>query len=72
MKGSINGAAHLSSEFDWINDELRFVGGNLVCCACVLNDKSWFDVASVYSPAWPVGKEGLASVDVSPVIPEES
>ena len=67
VKGKIIEEISLSSEYDWVNKEIEFFNGNLVSCAVKLRDHGKFNVISVYSPAWPVDKNRLENIDVSPV-----
>lgn len=65
--GKIIGEIPLSSEFEWVNNELDFFKGNLMSCIIQLPDQEPINVVSVYSPAWPVDKDRLNGIDVSHV-----
>jgi exonuclease III len=67
VRGKILGEVPLSSEHAWVNHELEFFKGNLICCKVQPKDHEPLIAASVYSPAWAVGRERLKEVDVSQV-----
>ncbi|MCD6435575.1 MAG: hypothetical protein J7L15_04240 [Clostridiales bacterium] len=67
VKGKIIQEINLKSEFDWVNKELEFFKGNFIACNIQLANKESFNVVSVYSPAWTVGKNRLKGIDVSKV-----
>jgi exonuclease III len=67
VKGKIIQEINLKSEFDWVNKELEFFKGNFIACNIQLENKENFNVVSVYSPAWTVGKDRLKGIDVSKV-----
>jgi exonuclease III len=67
VKGKIIGELPLSSEYDWVNQELEFFKGNFVSCIVQPQNQEPVRVVSVYSPPWPVDKERLKAIDVSPV-----
>lgn len=64
VKGKIVEQVVLSSEYEWVNNELEFFKGNFVGCVLQPYNHNALKVISVYSPAWPVDKERLAEVDV--------
>ncbi|MSQ14683.1 MAG: hypothetical protein EXR50_02325 [Dehalococcoidia bacterium] len=66
-RGKIINELPLSSEYDWVNRELEFFKGNFISCIVQLQNQEPINVVSVYSPAWPVDKERLKEIDVSPV-----
>jgi len=67
VKGKIIDELPLSSEYDWVNQELEFFKGNFVGCIVQPQNHGPVRVVSVYSPAWPVDKDRLNGIDVSPV-----
>jgi exonuclease III len=67
VRGKILGEVALSSEYAWVNHELEFFQGNLISCRVQPKDHQPLVAVSVYSPAWPVGRERLKEVDVSQV-----
>jgi endonuclease/exonuclease/phosphatase family metal-dependent hydrolase len=67
VKGRIEREVELTSEWDWVNDELARFRGNLVTAEVVLHSGLRLYVCSAYSPAWPVAKERLEGIDVMPV-----
>ena len=66
-KGEILREISLKSEYEWVNRELEFFKGNFISCVVKPRDQEPVNVVSVYSPAWPVDKDRLKGVDVSPV-----
>jgi len=67
VKGKILEEITLSSSYEWINHELDFFKGNLVCCRVQPVNHSPVTVVSVYSPAWPINADRLEGVDVSQI-----
>lgn len=67
VKGKVIEEINLKSEYAWVNDELEFFKGNFIACKVELQNHKKFNVVSVYSPAWPVDKNRLKEIDVSPV-----
>lgn len=65
-KGTIGSPLSLTSAWDWVNRELENFRGNLVAHSVTVDGRQ-FRVMSVYSPAWPVDRERLREVDVTPV-----
>jgi exonuclease III len=67
VKGEILEQPELRTEIDWVNKELEFFSGNLLCCTVKVEDLSPINVVSVYSPAWPIDKAKLEGIDVSDI-----
>lgn len=67
VKGKIIDELPLSSEYDWVNRELKFFKGNFISCIVQPQNQEPIRVVSVHSPAWPVNKERLKGIDVSPL-----
>jgi len=67
VKGKIVNAISLSSTYEWVNREIKFFRGNFISCVAKLQNKEPLNLISVYSPAWPVDKNRLREIDVSPV-----
>jgi hypothetical protein len=67
VRGKVLGEVALLSEVGWVNHELEFFKGNLISCRVQPKDHQPMIAISVYSPAWPVGRERLKEVDVSQV-----
>ena len=63
----IETAFSLASRLQWVQRELEWFSGNLLCCVLKLDASSRLRVVSVYSPAWPVAKSRLAGEDVAPM-----
>ena len=66
VKHEIDAEIKLFSKLDWVNKELTFFNGNLVACRVNLNNK-YFNIISVYSPAWPVKMSKIKQFDISQV-----
>jgi len=67
VKGKIISELPLSSEYDWVNRELKHFSGNLVSCVAKPDGYPELKLISVYSPAWPVDAARLKGIDVAPV-----
>lgn len=67
VKGKIINEISLKSEYEWVNHELEFFKGNFISCTVLPQNQEPLNVVSVYSPAWPVDKDRLKGIDVSPV-----
>lgn len=67
VKGNIIKEISLKSEYEWVNHELEFFKGNFISCIVQPQNQEPVNVVSVYSPAWPVDKDRLKGIDVSPV-----
>lgn len=67
VKGKIVKEIFLKSEYEWVNKELEFFKGNFISCVAQLINDEQINVVSIYSPAWPVNKERLKGIDVSPL-----
>lgn len=67
VKGTINYEIELSTQWDWLNDELKLFDGNLLAANITLSNGESFNVYSVYSPAWPIDKNRLTGIDVTEV-----
>jgi len=67
VKGKVIEEINLKSKYEWVNNELEFFKGNFIACTVELQNHEKFNVVSVYSPAWPVDKNKLKGIDVSPV-----
>jgi len=65
VKGRINRGIELSSEWDWVNEELERFQGNLVAVEVEVGSGTKLNVCSVYSPAWPIGAGRLKDADIS-------
>lgn len=67
VKGTITDGLPLSSEFDWVNRELKHFAGNLVSAVVQPTGGPMVNVVSVYSPAWPINASRYHGVDVTAV-----
>ena len=67
VKGEIEDDLSLSSEIQWVKDEINFFSGNLLSCVAKPTGQDPIKVVSAYSPAWPIDKERLNGIDVSGV-----
>jgi exonuclease III len=65
VKGRVSSDLDLSSEIQWIHDEIKLFKGNLVGCVIEPYDSEPINVISAYSPAWPVDKKRLHGIDLS-------
>lgn len=66
VRGTLLAELGLTSEWNWVNEELQRFSGNLVgrsLCVCGRE----LNVLSAYSPAWPVASERLTGVDSSTI-----
>jgi exonuclease III len=67
VKGRISGNLPLSSEHDWVNQELKRFEGNFLSGIVRLRALPAVNVVSAYSPAWPVDTSRYPDVDITPV-----
>ena len=67
VRGNISDELTLTSDHDWVTEELRLFAGNLLGCVVHVPRHSPLFVLSVYSPAWPILKNRLSGTDVSAV-----
>ncbi len=67
VKGTIVSELPLSSEYDWLNRELKHFAGNIVACVVQPKGYSKLKTISVYSPAWPVDPARLKGIDFTPI-----
>ncbi len=67
VKGEVVREIDLSSAWAWVNGELERFRGNLIAAEIALLNGERLHVCSAYSPAWPIPRERLAGVDLSPV-----
>jgi len=67
VKGEIKNRFALDSDIEWVNNEIDFFSGNLICCKAALNNDIIVNIVSVYSPAWPISKERLKAIDVDAI-----
>lgn len=66
-KGHISGDIVLSSEYEWVNEELNHFDGNVIACVASIDGYPKLNIISVYSPAWPVDQNRLKDIDVTSV-----
>jgi len=67
VRGSVDKPIELTSDWDWVNQQLVNFRGNLVAAQVSCNSIQGINVVSVYSPAWPIGRSSYEGVDVSPI-----
>lgn len=68
VRGEILESISFSTPWDWVNEELENFKGNIVAAKIRLNNGATYNVASVYSPAWPIFKRSRhEEIDVSPI-----
>lgn len=67
VRGKIINVINLTSEYQWVNNELDYFRGNLVSCVVQPINQKPINVVSVYSPPWPVDEARLEGIDVSHV-----
>lgn len=67
VKGKIINELPLSSEYDWVNQELQHFAGNLVSCVAQPTRCPMLNIISVYSPAWPIDTSKYSNIDITTV-----
>ncbi len=67
VKGKIINELPLSSEYDWVNQELERYAGNLVSCTVQPIGHPAINIVSVYSPAWSIDTSKYPDVDITSV-----
>lgn len=67
VRGGLGNAVPLRSSAPWVQDELDRFAGNLLACEVEPHGGPAAHAVSVYSPAWPVDRGRLESVDVTSV-----
>ena len=67
VKGRIISELELTSEYEWVNHELKYFAGNLVSCIAIPQGRQKLNIVSVYSPAWSVDPNRLKGIDVTQV-----
>jgi len=67
VKGRIVNELPLSSEYDWVNQELKYFAGNLVSCVAQPTNCPTINIISVYSPAWPIDTSKYPGIDITTV-----
>lgn len=67
VKGKIINELPLSSEYNWVNQELKHFVGNLVSCVAQPTSCPAINVVSVYSPAWPIDTSKYPDIDIAPI-----
>ncbi len=68
VKGKIINELPLSSEYDWVNQELKHFAGNLL--SCLVQPTGYpmmLNIISVYSPAWPIDTSKYSGIDITTV-----
>ena len=65
VKGEIEDDLSLSSEIQWVKDEINFFSGNLLSCVAKPTGQDPIKVVSAYSPAWPMDKKSLEGIDTT-------
>ncbi len=65
VKGKIDYSTKLSSNLNWVNNELKIFRGNLVYVKATLTSGALVNLISVYSPAWPIDKDRIKNIDIS-------
>ena len=65
VKGKIVKEIPLSSDKEWVNQELEFLKGNFISSIVQPLNQETLSVVSVYSPAWAVNQNRLKGIDVS-------
>jgi exonuclease III len=68
VKGSINYPLNFTTQWEWVNEELKNYSGNIIPAQVSLNSGDVFRVVSVYSPAWPIfDREKLKEIDATTI-----
>ncbi len=67
VKGKIINKLPLSSEYDWVNQELKHFEGNLLSYLVQPTGYPTLNIISVYSPAWPIDTSKYPGIDISTV-----
>jgi exonuclease III len=68
VKGEIVESIDFSTPWDWVNEELENFKGNIIAAKVRLANGETYNVASVYSPAWPIFERSRhTEIDVSPI-----
>jgi exonuclease III len=71
-KGKILGDFQLSSEYEWVNHELKYFNGNIVTCAVHFGEFPNLNIMSIYSPAWPLDTAKYPETDIAQVKSKEN
>jgi len=67
VKGKILQPIQLSSEWNWVIEELNLFSGNLVAAEIMLENEFRAQIMSVHSPAWCIDPMRLMDVEVNEV-----
>lgn len=67
VKGKIHKQVQLSSEINWVNEELKRFAGNFLAAEIILENGFHTQTISVHSPAWRVAPERLIGIDVDEI-----
>ena len=67
VKGKILQPIQLSSEWNWVIEELNLFSGNLVAAEIMLENEFRAQIMSVHSPAWCIDLMRLMDVEVNEV-----
>jgi exonuclease III len=67
VKGKIITPIQLSSELNWVNEELNLFSGNLVAAEIMLPNEFHAQTISVHAPAWCIDTERLVGADIADV-----
>lgn len=67
VKGKIINELPLSSEYDWVNQELQHFAGNLVSYIVKPTRGPMLNIISVYGPAWPINTSKYQGIDIATV-----
>lgn len=65
-KGQIENEISLSSEWEWVNQQLDVFRGNFVAAQITSEFHPPINAISAYSPAWPIARTQYEGVDVTP------
>lgn len=67
VKGKIINELPLCSEYDWVNQELKYFAGNLTSYIVKPTRGPILNIISVYSPAWPIDTSRYQGIDIAKV-----
>jgi len=67
VHGKIFNELILTSEYDWVNQELKRFSGNLLSCKAQPIGSPSINIISVYSPAWPIDTSKYQDIDITTI-----
>lgn len=67
VKGKIIKPIQLTSEWNWVNEELNLFSGNLIAAEIMLGNEFQAQILSVHSPAWCIDPTRLEGVELNEV-----